>query len=279
MKIGISCESTCDLPKKFIKENDIKILPLAINLSDKEYIDGETITSKEIFQKVDGGAPLPKTAARSVGDYVEFFNNIKKEYDIVLHIAFSSELSCSCQNAILASKEVEGVHIIDSKNLSSGHGLVVMEAVKRVKNGKNVEDIIKEVEEIVPKVRASFVVNTMAYLNKGGRCSSLTRFAASLLKIKPSIKVVDGKMVVGKKYMGKLNDSIMKYMYDTLSENPNCKKDKIFITYSSCELIDVDKMKEKLVEKGFENIYETNASCTISTHCGPNCVGILFIDN
>lgn len=279
MRIGISCESTCDLPKDYIKENDIKILPLAINLSDKEYIDGETITSKEIFQKVDDGAPLPKTAARSVGDYVEFFNNIKKEYDIILHIAFSSELSCSCQNATLASKEVEGVHIIDSKNLSSGHGLVVMEAVKRVKIGKNVEDIIKEVEGIVPKVRASFVVNTMAYLNKGGRCSSLTRFAASLLKIKPSIKVVDGKMVVGKKYMGKLNDSLMKYMDDTLSENPNCKKDKVFITYSSCELIDVDKMKEKLVEKGFENIYETNASCTISTHCGPNCVGILFVDD
>lgn len=279
MKIGISCESTCDLPKSYIEENDIRIFPLAINFEDKEFIDGKTITPNEIFEKVNKGSALPKTSARSVGEYIEFFKEIKKEYDVLIHIAFSSELSCSCQNAILASKEVNGVYVIDSKNLSSGHGLVIMTAVDERRKEESIEEIIKNVENIVPKVRTSFVVNTMVYLNKGGRCSSLTRIAATLLKIKPSLKVVDGKIIVGKKYMGKLNDSIAKYIDDTLNENPNCKKDKIFITYSSCELIDVEFMKEKLRKHGFENIIETTASCTISTHCGPNTIGILFIDN
>lgn len=282
MKIGITSESTCDLPKEYLIENNIKIIPLGINIDNKEYFDGVDINAQEIFNKVANGSSLPKTAARSIEDYIQFFTEALTECDIVLHIGFSSELSCSLQNARLAAEEVNKyrklVYIVDSKNLSSGHGLVIMSAVDLVKKDFSVENIIEELENIIPKVRASFVINTMTYLSKGGRCSTLTSIAASILKIKPSIKVVDGKMSVSKKYMGSINGAVSKYIEDTLNEHPNCKKDKIFITYSSCNMLNIGDIEKKLIECGFENILYSTACCTISTHCGPECVGILFID-
>lgn len=280
MKIVITSESTCDLPKSYIEENGIVILPLAINFGTEQHLDGVDITTKDIFEKVEAGSPLPKTSAMSTYEYTEFFNKIKSEHnaDIILHIGFSSGLSSTIQNAISASKELENVYVVDSKNLSSGHGLVIMTAVDLIKQGLSIDKVIEEVEKIVPKVRTSFVINTMTYLNKGGRCSTIAMIAGSILQIKPSIIVNDGKMIVGKKYRGPINVCVKKYIEETLSEYPDARKDKIFLTYSSKELLNIEEFKNILKERGFENIIETIASPTISTHCGPNTIGILFID-
>lgn len=278
MKLGISCESTSDLEKNYIIKEDIRVIPLAIHFGTEEYLDGVNISPSDIFNRVKEGSDFPKTSARSVGDYIEFFNEMKKEYDTILHIAFSSELSCSYQNAILASQEVDGVYVVDSKSLSSGHGLVVMTAVEERAKENDISQIISNIENIVPKVSTTFIINSMNYLNKGGRCSAIASFAASLLKIKPSIKLVDGKMAVGKKYMGKINEEVLRYVDDTLKDNPNCSKDKIYLVYSSQDLIDTEKVKNKLQSYGFEKIYECFSGCTISTHCGPNTLGIMFIN-
>lgn len=277
MKLAISSESTCDLNQDYLEKNDIKIIPLAIHFDTEEHLDGVDIFPKDIFERVNCGSNLPKTSARSVGDYINFFNEIKKSYDTILHIAFSSELSCSYQNAVLASKEVGGVYVIDSKSLSCGHGLVVDKAVRERNLSNDIHSIVEKVVQFVPKVSASFIINTMAYLNKGGRCSSLASFAGSLLKIKPSIKLKDGKMQIGKKYMGRINEEILKYVDDMLKEFPQFDKEQVYIAYSSNELIDLERVKEKLLSKGFKNVYMCPASCTISSHCGPNTLGIMFI--
>lgn len=278
MKICVTAESTCDLPSAYLEENNIKTIPLAIVKDGQEFFDGVNISSLEIFDYVNKGGDLPKTAARSVENYNEFFTKSLTGYDALIHVAFSSELSCSYQNAYSASQNFKNVYVVDSKNLSSGHGLVVMSAIDLINQGKDINSIIEELTKIVQKVRTSFVLNTMKFLAKGGRCSTLTSIAASLLQLKPSIKVAAGKMTVSKKYLGKINSCVSKYIDDTLSQYPECRKDKIFLTYSSVGILDIETFKNKLYSYGFRQVYESFSNCTISSHCGPNCIGILFID-
>lgn len=235
------------------------------------------MTTKDIFAYVDKTGVLPKTAARSIYEYQEFFENILKDADAIIHVAFSSEMSSSCSNAQVAAEKFDNVKVVDSKSLSTGYGLLVLKACKLVGLGKSLDEIEKELVDTVPKLQASFIISNLKYLYKGGRCSAVAMFGANLLKIKPSIHVVDGKMGVGKKYMGKFSDTMLKYTNALLEENGEIDKENVFITFSSDENNVSDLVYDLLKEQGFQNIHKTYAGCTIASHCGPECMGVLFI--
>lgn len=277
MKIVVSCDSTCDLGDELISKNDIRIMPLVIYLGEEQYSDNVDVTTKDIFAYVDKTGVLPKTAARSIYEYQEFFANILKDADAIIHVAFSSEMSSSCSNAQVAAEQLNNVKVVDSKSLSTGYGLLVLKACKLVSLGKSLDEIEKELVDTVPKLQASFIISNLKYLYKGGRCSAVAMFGANLLKIKPSIHVVDGKMGVGKKYMGKFSDTMIKYTNALLEENGEIDKENVFITFSSDENNVSNLVYDLLKEHGFQNIYKTFAGCTIASHCGPECMGVLFI--
>jgi len=278
MRIVISSDSTCDLPVQYLKEHNIPTMPLIVTLDTNSYQDNLDIFSDRIFAYVDEKGILPSTAARAPEEYGLFFDNILKDADAVIHISLCAEISSSFPNASLASKDRDNVHVIDSRNLSSGHGLVVMTAVELAESGKSVEEIIQGVNVVIPKVRTSFILNTLKYMYKGGRCTALQMIGATVLMLKPSISMTEGKMTSSKRYMGRLNECVAKYINDTLNAHPNCKKDKIFLTYSSTDLLNVARFEQILKDRGFDTIYQSMSGCTISSHCGPNCIGILFID-
>ena len=186
-------------------------------------------------------------------------------------------MSSSCSNAQVAASNLKNVKVIDSKSLSTGYGLLVLKACKLVSLGKSLEEIETELNQTVPKLQASFIISNLKYLYKGGRCSAVAMFGANVLKIKPSIHVANGVMGVGKKYMGKFGDAMLKYTSALLEENGEIDKENVFITFSSDEN-NIQQLVEELLKKnGFKNIYKTRAGCTIASHCGPECMGVLFI--
>lgn len=275
MKVALSIDSACDIPQEIIKQNNIFVMPYFIMLGDRECIDGK-ISQTEIFDYVKQTGILPKTAAVGVEQFKEYFQNILKSYDEVIHITLSSKMTSSTSNAIEASATMSNVHIVDSKSLSSGIGLVALACLDKIQEGKDAKTIVQELNLIIPKVQASFLVDTLKFLYKGGRCSALSSLMATLLKIKPKIAVIDGKMDVTKKYWGNINSSLIKYVNDTLKEN-NPDKKRAFVTHSSPMEIS-PKIVEMLKEYGFEEVYDCLASSTISSHCGPNTLGILFVN-
>lgn len=277
MKIAISCDSTCDLGNELISKNNIHVMPLIIYLGENQYLDNVDVTTKDIFAYVDKTGILPKTAAISTFEYQEFFADILKQADALIHVAFSSEMSSSFSNAQVAAQGFDNVRVVDSKSLSTGYGLLVLKACKLANDGKTLDEIKNELDNTVPKIQASFIISNLKYLYKGGRCSAVAMFGANLLKIKPSIHVSEGKMGVGKKYMGKFSDTMMKYTNALLSENGEIDKENVFITFSSDENAISNMLYDFLKEKGFKNIYKTYAGCTIASHCGPECMGVLFI--
>lgn len=277
MKIIISCDSTCDLNKELYSEYNIKVMPLLVNLGEETYYDSVDIAPDKIYDYVNKTNELPKTAARSIFEYQEHFKDCLKEADHVIHIALSSEISSSYSNANIASQDFDNVHVIDSRSLSTGYGLLVLKACELAQEDNSPDYIVSTINELTSKVQASFIISNLKYLYKGGRCSAVAMFGANLLKIKPSIHVVDGKMSVGKKYMGKFEDAIEKYTNQLLIENPNIDKSKVFITYSS--VINTEKIEQILSSVGFKKIYKTLAGCTIASHCGPECMGVLFLNN
>lgn len=277
MKIAITTDSSCDLTKNQIQSNDIHILPFKVMLGDREYTDGLDIHSDQIFDYVDKNNILPKTSAINVVEYEDFFKKILKKYDAIIHISLSFEISSTGRNAILASESIgeNKVFVIDSKSLSSGVGLVVLSASDKVKEGKTPETIVKELDEVISKVQASFVINRLNYLHKGGRCSTIQLLGANMLKIKPKIALVEGKMGMVKKYMGKYTDVIAKYVKETLNEfTPDLNR--AFCTYSSKMPIS-DDIEQQLKNLGFKEVVQCYASSTISSHCGPETIGILYI--
>lgn len=277
MKIVISCDSTCDLGEELISKNDIRVMPLIIYLGEEQYSDNVDVTTNDIFSYVDKTGTLPKTAARSIFEYQEFFENILKDADAIIHVAFSSEMSSSCSNAQVSAEKFDNVRVVDSKSLSTGYGLLVLKACKLASMGKSLDEIEKELVDTVPKLQASFIISNLKYLYKGGRCSAVAMFGANLLKIKPSIHVADGKMGVGKKYMGKFSDTMLKYTNALLEENGEIDKENVFITFSSDNNNVSNLVYDVLQKNGFQNIYKTYAGCTIASHCGPECMGVLFI--
>ena len=278
MKIVVTAESTCDLNKEQLENNNIKTIPYSIILGDEILADGDGITDK-IFEFVKETKKLPKTSALNEVDYKEFFEENLKVNDAVIHIALSSGLSSSYSHAILAAEKLKNVYVIDSKNLSTGIGLLVLYARKLADEGFSAEEIVKKVEERKSAVQASFVVDKLDYLYKGGRCNALALFGANLLKIHPQIIVADGTMKPSKKYRGKMEKVISNYCKDTLEEFNNPDKSMVFITHTTATPEMVANAKSALVEAGFENIYETTAGGTITSHCGENVLGILYFND
>ena len=278
MKICISAESTIDLPKQLLEAYEIKTIPFTVLLGDKAGFDGE-ITPNEIFEYVDKTGVLPRTSAINEFQYSEYFKEILKEYDAIIHFALSSEISSACSNAMAAASELKGVYVVDSRSLSTGIALEAIYASKLVKEGLKPEEIVEKVKERIPYNQTSFVLATVDYLHKGGRCSSLAKLGAQLFRIRPQIIMADGKMSPGKKYMGKQLGCVESYCKDTLEQFNNPDKSIVFVTHSQATPDMVEAAKKQLREKGFENIIETTAGATISSHCGPKCLGILYLND
>lgn len=277
MKIAISSETAIDLSKDLLKKYDISTIAFGINFNGELVSDKEGI-SKEIFEFVEKSKALPKTSAVSPEQFREYFEGLKKKYDAVVHISIGGELSCTYNNARLVAEDLENVYVVDSKNLSTGIALLAIKAREFANAGKTPEEVYNMTLECVDKVQASFVLERLNYLYKGGRCNALTLLGANLLKIKPQIVVENGRMGVGKKYRGNINKVADQYCEDILVEYPNADKSCVFVTHSS-EMPEAEKaIEERLKKAGFETIYNTTAGGTVCSHCGPDTIGVLFIN-
>ena len=279
--IKIISDSTCDLSKELIQKYDIAILPLHIHLDEKEYQDGVTITPDEIYTWADANNTTPKTSAASMIEVIELFEPYIKNGDEIIAFSISSTMSANNNVMRLAAEDLEAedkIHVIDSANLSTGIGLLVIEAAIMAKEGRTAGEIVARIEELKPLVSASFVVDTLTYLHRGGRCSSVAALAGGALKLHPKIVVENGKMGANKKYRGKMNSVILSYAKDLEEELKMAKKDRVFITHSGCENDIINEMRNYLesLEK-FDEILVTRAGGVISSHCGPGTLGILFI--
>ncbi len=278
MNIKITADSTCDLSAELLDANNISLIRLIVTKDNQEFIDNDTITPADIFAHVAAGGELCKTAALGVGAYEAAFSDFAKENDAVIHISLGSGFSSSYQNACLAAEEFDNVWVVDSQNLSTGHGLVVLKACQLAKTCDNPDEIVTALNAYTEKVEASFVVENLTYLVKGGRCSSAAALGANLLNLKPCIEVKDGKMSVGKKYRGNFEKCLGNYVKDRLSNRDDIDDGTIFITHTPVSDSAVDLVRSGITElRDFGNIYETEAGCTISCHCGPGTLGILFV--
>lgn len=278
MKIKITADSTCDLSPELISENDIGIVPLFVNKGGESFLDGVTITPAEIFAHVAAGGDLCSTAAVPIGVYQEYFEKYLKEYDAVVHVCIGSGFSACYNNARLAAEEFENVRVIDSKNLSTGHGHVVLEACKLAKTATDLDAMQAELDELTSRVDASFLLDRLDYMVKGGRCSLVAALGANLLKLKPCIEVVDNKMIVAKKYRGSMAKCMDRYVRDRLENSENILPERIFVTHSPVAK-EVNEAAHNAIRDcmHFDHVYDTNAGCTISCHCGEGCQGVLYI--
>lgn len=279
MKIAISAESTLDLSKELIKQYDVHVIPFTVLLGETPYLDGD-INSQDIFDYVDKTKILPRTCAINEFQYHEYFQGLLDQgYDAVIHFSLSSEISAACSQAINAAKKMDNVYVIDSRSLSTGIALEVIYASKLVKKGLKPQEIVEKVNARVPYVQTSFVIQTLEYLHKGGRCSGLARFGAAILRIKPQIIVSDGKMAPAKKYFGRKSQVIAAYCRDTLEQFANPDLSVAFVTHTLATPEMVAIAIDALQKRGFKTIYETKAGATITSHCGPQTLGILFIND
>lgn len=280
--VKIIADSTCDLSKDLLERYDISILPLHILLGEEEYLDGVNITPQEIYSWSDQKKTTPKTSAPSLEDAMELMKPYVEEERELVCFSISDDMSTSGNVMRLAAEELQAkglVQVINSENLSTGIGLQVIEAAIMAKEGKDAETIVRYIESLRPFVRASFVVDTLTYLHRGGRCSGLAAMAGGALKLHPRIVVEEGKMKPGRKYRGSLNKVIMSYVTDMEEDLKRAKKDRVFITHSGCEKELVDEVKAYLHSLGqFDEILETIAGGVISSHCGPRTLGVLFIE-
>lgn len=279
--IKIISDSTCDLSQDLLKKYDIDILPLHILLGDKEYEDGRNITPDEIYKWSDENKTTPKTSAPALNDAIEILRPYVEKQTEVICFSISSGMSTSGNVMRLAAEELEAsnlVTVIDSANLSTGIGLLVIEAAVMAQSGKSAEEISKVIEELKPKVRASFVVDTLTYLYRGGRCNAVAAMAGSVLRLHPKIVVENGAMDASKKYRGRLKSVIMSYVRDMEQELKEARPERVFITHSGCDRDIVEEVRTYLQSLGvFEEILETRAGGVISSHCGPGTLGVLFI--
>lgn len=279
MKIKITSDSTCDLSPELIEKYNIDILPLYVGMGDDVLKDGVEATPEDIYAFVDKTGILPKTSAPNLADLTELFEKYTKDGYEVVHFSISADFSSSYTTACLAAEEVGNVKVVDTRNLSTGSGLVVLHGCEMAQNGATADEIQKECSELTGRVEASFVVDSIDYLHKGGRCSSVAALGANLLKLKPCIEVIDGKMQSAKKYRGLIDRVILNYVTDRLNGRDDIDKHRIFITHTKCSEQIVEEVRKKInqLSPGFDEILETTAGCTITSHCGPYTLGILFI--
>ena len=280
--VKIIADSTCDLSQEICGRYDISILPLHILLGDEEYLDGKNITPSQIYAWSDENRTTPRTSAPSLEDAIALLAPYVKERREVVCFSISDEMSASGSVMRLAAGELEAedlIHVVNSANLSTGIGLLVVEAAIMAREGADGETIVRRMEELKPLVRASFVVDTLVYLHRGGRCSGLAALAGGALKLHPRILVEDGKMKPGKKYRGNINKVIMSYATDMEEDLKRAKKDRVFITHSACDAAVVEEVRQYLKSLNhFDEILETMAGGVVSSHCGPVTLGVLFIE-
>lgn len=279
-KVKICADSVCDLSEEIKQRYGISVVPLYVTKGDETLRDGVEIGQKEVFQYYRSTGKLCKTGAVNVEDFREFFIEQLKDCDELIIITISSEFSSCFQNACIAAEEVEEygkVYVVDSRNLSTGEGLVAVAAAKLAAEGHSAGEIVTKLRhEIIPKVDASFFVANVEYLHKGGRCSTIAALGANLLKLKPCIDVIEGKMTVTKKYRGSIDKTIREYVKDRL-ENTAADKELIFITHTTSAENTALAAEEIKKYKQFREIAVTDAGCTVACHCGEDTLGILFI--
>ncbi len=277
MNIKIISDSTCDLSPAQITQHDIALAQLTVVKGDEQFVDGVTITPADIFTHVANGGNLCSTSAYSVGQYEELFAQYANDYDGILHINIGSGFSSCHQNAAIAAADFPNVRVIDSQNLSTGQGHVVLEACRLVKTCDSLDEIVEKLNAFIPRVQASFLLDRLDYMAKGGRCSAATALGANLLNLKPCIEVKNGKMSVAKKYRGPYAKCLANYVKDQLSQE-DILRNELFLTYTQVNDTCLTAVKDAIAAcEPFENFYETNAGCTVSCHCGPGTLGVLFV--
>lgn len=277
MKIKITADSTCDLSEALLKKWDIALMPMHILMGEDSYLDGVTVHPADVFAYVNRGGKMPKSAAANLVEYTEFFAPFAKEYDAVIHISVSSKLSSCFQNARLAAGEFENVCVVDSQNICTGQGYLVLQAAKWAADGLLPRNITMRLQNLAKRVQLSFVLNQLDYMAKSGRCSGVLAFGANLLGIKPSLAVIDGELKVVKKYRGSLPICVGKYITDLLDSRDDIDNCMVFI--SSCQPKPgcMEAIKAGLRRYGkFENIIETDIGTTIGGYSGPGTIGIVF---
>ncbi len=278
MNIKIISDSTCDLSRELLEKYEITLMPLHVVKDGKTYSDGIDIVPADIFRHVAEGGDLCTTAAINIGEYAELFAQYAHDYDGVLHINISSEFSSCYQNACLAAEEFDNVRVVDSRNLSTGQGLVVLKACELAKTCESLEQLQADVSAFTEKVEASFVLDQLQYMVKGGRCSAVAALGANLLNLKPCIEVKNGKMGVVKKYRGNFTKSLTNYIKDRLADRDDLDRGTLFVTRTPVSDECLKTVADTVAQYGdFENIYWTEAGCTVSCHCGPSTLGVLFV--
>ncbi len=276
--IIISSDSTTDLSTELKERYNIRIIPLGVTLGTDVFRDGIDITPDEIYEHHRKTGELPKTTAANVGECEDFFAELTKDGAEVVHFTISGEMSSTYNNSLIAASDFPNVHVVDTRNLSTGGGLLVIAAAEMAKSGMDAKTIAENCRELTKNVTASFVIDNLDYLHKGGRCSALSVLGANLLKLKPCIEVKNGSMGVGKKYRGKFGDVLSTYVDDVLADKDNIVDDRVFVTHAGCDKEIVDSVVEKVKATGiFKEVFVTRAGCTISSHCGKDTLGILFI--
>ena len=279
--VKVISDSTCDLSKELLEKYDISILPLHILLGEEEYEDGRDITIDEIYEWSETHKETPKTSAPSIERTIELFEPYVKKGDEIVCFSISGTMSASGNIMRMAAEQLEAessIHVIDSQNLSTGIGLLVVEAAAMAKEGRTSQEIVHRMEELIPRVRASFVVDTLVYLHRGGRCSGLAAMAGGALKLHPRIQVVDGVMQSAKKYRGSIDKVILSYVKDMEADLKAADKTRVFITHSGCGKEIVEQVRQYLKDLDvFSEIWETRAGGVVSSHCGPGTLGVLFI--
>ena len=276
-KIKVTCDSTCDLTPKLYESYGVHVVPLGITLGETLYYDGVNVAAEDLFAYADRTGTLPKTSAISPDSYEKVFRSYTEQGYAVIHINISSEFSACHQNACLAAAELENVYPIDSRNLSSGSGHLVLLAVELARRGLSAREIVDVLNEKKEKLDVSFVLQHLEYLRMGGRCSGVAVLGANLLKLRPEIRVMDGKMNVGTKYRGSMERSVLDYVRGRLAGRDDVEPGRIFVTHSGVPQDLEDKVVALVKElHPFREVIVTRAGSTISSHCGPECLGVLF---
>ena len=281
MAIKIIADSTCDLNEELIRKYDIAIVPLYIVMKDKSFKDGVEISPEEIYTWADANKTTPKTAAVGMEEVEKALTEYLQKGDDILFFGISEDMSTTCNvvRIVASDLETDKVHVINSMNLSTGIGLQVLRAAQMAQEGKDINEIVAAIEEKRDRVRASFVVDTLTYLARGGRCKPVTALLANTLSLKPRIEVVNGAMQVGKKYRGSQSKVILKYVQDMEAELLTADETRVFITHSGCSQEVIDSVKSYLEGLHyFREIDITRAGGVISSNCGPGTLGVLFYE-
>ena len=277
-KILIASDSTTDLGPELIEQYNVKILPLGVAVGGKTYTDGVDIDPDMIYENYNKTGELPKTSAANISQFEDFFKEYTEQGYSLIVFTISAEMSSTFSNGRLAAEEFENVHVVDTRNLSTGGGLLVIKAAEMAAEGKSASEIAETCRELTACVDASFVIDSLEFLYKGGRCSAVAAAGATVLGLKPCIGVKGGKMGVGKKYRGKFEKVLPLYINDRVGDGSGIYDDHVFITHAGCDPEVYEACAEQVKALGvFKNVHITRAGCTISSHCGRNTLGVLFI--